>query len=769
MGRRQELTALKRLLGTARLVTIIGPGGVGKTRLAVHAATELRRRFSGGAWLIELAEVSHPAHVAQVIAAGLGMRDQSDRDPVDVLAEYLRQRRLLLVLDNCEHLATAVSELLYPLLRRAPDLQVIATSRQALGVTGEHLFPLDPLAVPPAEPAPSLGELLGFESVQLFQERSRAVAPAFAVTEDNRRVVAQLCARLEGLPLAIELAAARMRSLTVAQIAARLDDMAGLLAGGNEGGQPRQRALSALMGWSFELCTPAERLAWIRTSVFAGTFDLEAATAVCGLPNPDDAGVLDALAGLVDKSILTRVGDSAPRYRFLEPIRQFGRARLAESGDEHATRERHCAYFRDLVGRADAECFGPAQLDWLVRLQQVNADVRAALEFSLQNDGVDAAAIAGALRVYWHSSGSLSEGRRWLGTVLRVYAEPDRRRGLALWTDGWLALMQGRVEAALPALREGRELAESRADADLRDDMALAFGVAEMHTGDLVAARDTLSAAYRGFRARGDHVGTAIALVQLALLECVGGDADAAAAHGAECVRLSERHGESWYRAHGHWVLAVAWWRSGRAEEAIEELRASIHLMRQFGERLVMARSFEVLGWIAADQGDPDRAVRLLGMADRLWSDTHATLSAFGRLSTFHDRCIADLERRMGAEALQRGMTAAAGIPLDAAIAYALGEPEPRARPAVEGHRTSASSELTRREWEVAGLLADGKANRQIAAQLVISLRTVEAHVEHILNKLGFRSRAQVASWYVAQVDQRERDGAVAVVRVRRV
>jgi ATP/maltotriose-dependent transcriptional regulator MalT len=286
--------------------------------------------------------------------------------------------------------------------------------------------------------------------------------------------------------------------------------------------------------------------------------------------------------------------------------------------------------------------------------------------------------------------------------------------------------------------------------------VALAFGVAEMHTGDLGAARDTLSAAYRGFRARDDHIGTAIALVQLALLECVGGDVEAGAAHGAECVRLSERHGESWYRAHGHWVLAVAWWRSGRTQEATEELRTSIRLMRQFGERLVMARSFEVLGWIAADQDDPDRAVRLLGMADRLWTDTHATLSAFGRLATFHDRCVAGLERRIGAPALQRGMAAAAGVPLDAAIAYALGEPD--APPPKVAATRSAPSELTRREREVASLVAEGKSNRQIATELVISLRTVEAHVEHILNKLGFRSRAQVAAWYVADADQRERD-----------
>jgi predicted ATPase/DNA-binding CsgD family transcriptional regulator len=753
VGRRQQLSAVKRLLSSARLVTLTGPGGVGKTRLAVQAASDLRRRFSAGAWLVELAEVDHPAHLPQVITAGLGLRDQSDRDPVEVLSEYLRTRQLLLVLDNCEHLATATATISYHVLRCAPELRIIATSRQALGVTGEHLYSIPPLSTPPADADTSLAELTRYESVQLFEERSHAVAPPFAVTESNRSAVTQLCARLDGLPLAIELAAARMRAMTVDQVAACVDDMTTLLASGNQGAQPRQRALSALMGWSYELCAPAERAAWKRAAVFAGTFDVAAANAVCGEPGSSLSEMLDILTGLVDKSVLILSRDSPARYRFLEPIRQFGRSLLEASGEDPLVRRRHCDYFRELAVRAHEQGFGPQQLTWLSRLQQANADVRSALDFSLARSGADAATIAGALRVYWHATGWLSEGRRWLDKVLQVYAPRDRQRAAVLWVHSWLGLMQGRVESALPILEEGRALAEELGDPDLRHDFRLARGVAEMHIGNAALADTMLTSAYQGCKARGDHVGTAIALVQMAILACVRDDADQAAAHAAECVRISERHGESWYQAHGRWVLAIAWWRRGRADAAVAELRTCIRSMRDFEERLVLARSFEVLGWIEASRDCPERAPRLLGMASRLWDDTNASFSAFGRLRFFHDECAWALRDRLGEAAFAQGLRSGAAMSLESAIAFALGEPEKHVpRPGTEAE--AAPALITPREREVADLIARGMSNKQIAASLFISLRTVEAHVEHILNKLGFRSRAQIAMWHTAAASE---------------
>ncbi|MEU7814328.1 LuxR C-terminal-related transcriptional regulator [Pseudonocardia sp. NPDC049154] len=747
VGRRTELAAVKRTLSAHRLVTLIGPGGVGKTRLALRTTDEVRRRFADGVRLVEFAEVSSAGHVAEAVGAALDLRDQSASDPVDGIVEYLCRRRVLLVLDNCEHLSEEIAALVRRILRWAPEVRVLATSRQALGVSGEHLVVVPPLSAPSGGTAVfgdvPLAELLRYEAVQLFVDRAAAVAPGFTIDESERAAVRTLCARLEGIPLAIELAAARLRSMTLDQVAARVDDLVGLLTGSNAGAEPRQRALTALMDWSFELCTPAERAAWARASVFEGSFDLDGATAVCG------ADALDALAGLVDKSVLTLVPGPPARYRFLEPIRQFGRARLAAFGDEAEVRGLHGAYVRELVLRADEDCFTAAQLVGLARIQQFNPDVRAVLDRSLAGDGVDAADMAGALRVYWHAVGSLSEGARWVDRVLEVRTSEDHRRGVALWTRAWLALMQGDADAAAPLLTEGGRLADRLGAPDLRDEFLLAQGVAALHVGDLDTARERLSRAHHGFRARDERVGTAIALVQLALLAVVADDLEAAAAHAAACVRLSERYGESWYRAHGHWVLGLAWWRSGRTAEAEQELKQSISVMRDFGEQLVMARSFEVLGWIANDRGDPERAARLLGMADRVWSKTKATLSAFGRLTTYHRDRIEALTVQLGAPALEKGMREGAALDLPDAIAAALGERTER--PVAAPHRAASTSELTRREEEVAALVADGLSNREIAARLVLSLRTVEAHMERILNKLGFRSRAQVAAWVSAR------------------
>ncbi|WP_234045173.1 ATP-binding protein [Streptomyces adelaidensis] len=368
VGRRRDIAAIRSRLETARLVTLTGVGGVGKTRLALEAATSMRKGFPDGVWLVDLASVRDPAAVAGATTTALSVPDLGARPVSDRLADHLARRRTLIVLDNCEHLADACARLAHALLSAAPGLRVLATSRASLGITGESVFTVPPLSVPD-------------EAVELLRDRAEAVRPSFRITDANRDVAMRLCERLDGLPLAIELAATRLRTLTVEQLGARLEDRFALLTGGSRTARPHQRTLRALIDWSHDLCSPGEQLLWRRLSVFAGGFDLEAAEEVCcgdGVPRSE---ILDLLDRLVTQSVvLTAENDSRPQYRMLETIREYGRGRLAESGEERRLLRRHRDFFRALAESSAAAWYGPGQEDGLARLRAHHGNLRVALE-----------------------------------------------------------------------------------------------------------------------------------------------------------------------------------------------------------------------------------------------------------------------------------------------------------------------------------------------------------------------------------------------------
>jgi predicted ATPase/DNA-binding CsgD family transcriptional regulator len=731
VGRRREITEIRRRLGSARLLTLTGVGGVGKTRLALEAAAASRKGFVDGVWLVDLAPVRDPAAVAAVTATAFGIPDLSARPLLEQLADHLAERQCLIVLDNCEHLVDACAELADTLLSAAPELRILATSRQTLGMSGEHLFTVAPLSVPD-------------EAVELLRDRAAASRPEFDVTDANRAATTRLCARLDGLPLAIELAASRLRTLTVDQVAERLEDRFALLTGGSRTARPRQRTLRALIDWSYDLCTPAERLLWRRLSVFAGGFGLDAAEAVgAGEEGITRRDVLDLLDRLVAQSVvLINEREGQPRYWMLETIRQYGSHRLAESGDEHQVRLLHHDFYRRLTERIADGWYGPGQEEGLARLRAEHGNLRTALEHS---DPQTALALVAALRFHWCADGFLGEGRRWLDRALAAAPEPTLARAKALWVAAWAALLQGDHSAAERSLAEAGQLGDQ-----LGDPVVCAYvegfrGTSALFRGHLEEAVSQYERAVAAHEAAGHGPGALICLFQLAIAQAHTADPRAERT-GRHAVATAEANGERWSRSYALWALGHDAWVRGDPESGTALTRAALDIQRGFNDHVGTALMMELLAWITASRGDHERAARLLGSVRSLWRHIGTTIAAFGpHLAERHDQCERSVARALGEEAYEAALTEGGEYDRPArAIACAL---DPRPVPAPATGPASGAGPLTRREREVAALVAQGMSNRRIAAALVLSPRTVDGHVEHILAKLGFGSRTQVAAW----------------------
>jgi predicted ATPase len=514
IGRRRELGELKRRLAESRLVTLTGVGGTGKTRLALRLAAELRRAFRDGVWLIDLTqvhgagstarEVPDPDVLAYLVAGALGLRDQIDGPPLRWLAEQLSGRQLLLVLDNCEHLLPASAILADALMRGCPGPRVLATSREPLSIAGELLFAVPPLSAPP--PGHRLGpaELRRYEAVELFLARAEAALPSFGLTDDNHGAVADLCHRLDGLPLAIELAAARAQVLAPQQILGRLADRFALLSRGCRGSPDRQRTLRACVDWSFDLCTKPERKLWTRLSVFAGGFELDAVEGACAGGDLPEAGVWELVAGLVDKSILVRddVGDGraeAARYRMLATIRHYGRTKLIEAGEELVMRRRHRDWYVRLAARASSEWISDRQAYWVARLGREHPNLGVAMEFCLTEPGEAETALClmGSLpQSYWPAGGLFGEGRRWLDRALAQATAATALRARALLDNSHLATVQGDTASRLRLLEEGEELARRLGGTVELAHAAFVRGLGALFADDLSVAVEALDRAW---------------------------------------------------------------------------------------------------------------------------------------------------------------------------------------------------------------------------------------------------------------------------------
>jgi predicted ATPase/DNA-binding CsgD family transcriptional regulator len=760
VGRRHELAELKRLIGISHVVTLIGAGGVGKTRLALRVAEEVRRTFPGGVRFIELAALEDPDLLVQAVAEALPVNEHSTRSPLDALIERLRGRQTLIVLDNCEHLLAQCAVLVDTLVRALPELRILATSRQALGIAGEQIVELSPLSTPTPD-GDSAVPLAESDAVRLFAERAAAVVPGFEVTEENEDAVAEICRRLDGLPLAIEMAAVRLRALSVRQVLERLDDRFRLLTGGSRAALPRQRTLRALFEWSYDLCTEQERLMWQRVSVFAGCLDLEAAEQVCAGDGIAREDVLELIAGLVDKSVLLRrESDGMVRYCLLDTVRQFGRERLAESGGEATLHRRHRDYYRKITSRAWAELFSAAQQSWVERLQRDHANLRKALDWSLREPGEAETGLAMTAELLYHWSGyHLSEGAGWFDRSLAAATEPGEVRAHALWAGAWISLLRGDYTTTLARLDEAASIAERLGLRVTLGYIAFLYGMAAVSGGDLESGMRRYEEAEAIHRAAGNPIGLALALNRLALANAFLGR-PAARDLAEECVALCDLHGEVWHRAYALLALAIDAWHRGDVRAACAIDNESLRYNTAMGDQLGMGMNLEAHAWFAAGEQKYERAARMLGVVQTCWQAVGARLAEFRHMSRYHDECEAVTREALGERAFQAEFSRGAALTREEALEYALLERAPAAArgPAPFEGRIAP---LTRRETEIAHLVAEGLSNKDIAGRLVISQRTAEGHIEHILDKLGFKSRAQVAAWVKERLSEGA-DGQVA-------
>jgi predicted ATPase/class 3 adenylate cyclase len=613
VGREQDLQQAREIMRSAPLLTLTGPGGVGKTRFALQIALELLDDFEDGVWLVELGSLSDPELVLQTIAAALNVTEQPGRTLAATLDEHLRARHLCLLLDNCEHLLEACASHAFALLSACPSVRILATSREALGIEGEHVFPVPSLGLPRLDHAVGAVEAGKWEAIRLFVDRASAANPGFALTDQNATVVAQICHRLDGIPLAIELAAARVRALPVEQIAARLDDRFRLLAGGNRVAVTRHQTLRATIDWSHELLSSEERAVFRRLAVFAGGSTLAAAEAVAADGDVAPEDVLDILSRLVDKSLV--IADSVAgesRFRLLETIRQYARERLVDAGEAEDTYRRHRDWYLALVERAKPDFFrGPAPVAWLDEFEREHDNLRLALEWSsAESEGRGSGLrLAAGLWRYWEMRGYLVEGRQWLErTLAATDGEVSVLRANALTGAGILAHIQGDAETAIryheQSLGQQRQLGNQNAIAYALHNLANI--AAEQR--DYERARTLYEEALDSARQMGDQRGAALGMISLADVMSRQGDYAAAAALFDQAVAFFDEMKDRWGTAfaldnHG---LAVA--RSGDGTGAQSLHERALAISHELGDERGVARSLMHLADAAAQEGDLTRA-----------------------------------------------------------------------------------------------------------------------------------------------------------------
>src|SRR5579884_465818 len=786
IGRDREVAEIRSLFTRTRILTLTGPGGSGKTRLALRVAADLRAGFPDGACLVQLAPLTDSTLVPRAVATALGVRGTAGRPLLATLVAALNSRRLLLVLDNCEHMIAAVASLVETLVAACPQLKILATSREPLRVAGEMTWRVPALSLPP-EPLPSIEELSEVASVALFVERARARRPDFHLTQGNAAAVAAICRHLEGLPLAIELAAAQAGALTPAQIVDRLDDSLRLLEGGIRT-VSRQETLRAALDWSYALLDSPEQMVFRSLAVFAGSFDVDAAEGVCSDNGLAESDVLGVLRSLVEKSLVEAQTTAAGvRYRLLEPIRQYARD-LATGEDEMGKLQpRHAEYFVRMAEEAEPAVMSGDRGPWMERLAAEEDNLRAALDWSRRSAAPQhvelGQRLAGSLVFYWVMRGQISEGLDWLEAVLaRGTDTSPAARARALYAACELGWHAGTPSRSRERAEESEALWRS-----LGDKRRLAYTLQSLPmTVDHPRAREAVAEALRLFAEIGDDWGIALATGAADIFPMLrdGDPSGAGKAMLEEGLQLGYAVGDEWLTAQRLNFLGDLDRTKGNDTEAQARYEEALDLLRRQGLTATVPSLLHNLGYVALHQGDTRRARTLFRESLALFRDQGDQKGMVDCLDGLAAVLVAIGQPRRAASLL--GVTQAvrepAGISVwpanrpdydrtRAAIGDALDEAEMaaalaegRALPwhqvvaeALTDARSGASraetddEDLTPREREVATLVAQGLTNRQIGARLFITEGTARLHVKHILSKLGFTSRAQIAAWAVSR------------------
>ncbi|MGV9928519.1 protein kinase domain-containing protein [Nocardia rhamnosiphila] len=738
VDRRSQVAEVKNLLSRSSLVTLTGTGGVGKSRLSLRAAHALQRSYADGVWLVELAELRDPLLLVDVVTTTFGLRPVG-RPALEALVEHLSGREVLLVVDNCEHMLDAVAELAEILLRSAPRLKILTTSREPLGIGGEAVILVPPLSF--AEP--SVRGATGNEAVTLFVERAVAVVPDFPLDDDNLSTVATICARLDGLPLAIELAAARLRTLSADQISERLSDQFAVLTHGSRSAPTRQQTLRWCIDWSYDLCTATEQQLWGRMTVFTGTFDLAAAEDVCGT-GLNGQSFLDVFSGLLDKSILVREQTGAElRFRMLETLQAYGAEKLAEFGEQAELDKRHRSWYDRLVLRAETDWVSPRQLQWITLLERDLPNLRKSMEHSVSEGDTGGLHTAAHLFSFWFSTGRINEGRRWCDRLLdAVSGAPAADRARVLNTAIVFAGQVNDLTSATERVAELDDLAEQAADPSIDALLAYASGCTALHSGDSDLACIRLNDAVEAFRAREDVLFELRALVVLGWALVLRGRIPSGIACLERLLTIADAHGEAEIRSLALRPLALAVWRQGNSGRAIQLLKEALATSRRLVDPLVAVVALEVLAWVSIEDNQAQRTAVLLGAAQGL-GHSIGTSIVFPGMAAFHTDCERRTRDSLGRRRFESAHRKGCAMTLESAVDFAL---EQQSRDMAPEH---SEVPLTKREREVMNLIAEGMTNKAIAARLAISPRTARGHVENILTKLGFNSRAQIAAWVV--------------------
>lgn len=728
IGREREMDEVKRLLVSSSVLTVTGSGGCGKTRLTLQAAADLIETYRDGVWLVELAPLSNPSLVPQEVVSALHVREQPGRPIIDTLADYLRPRESLVILDNCEHVIAACAHMAEALLRTCPRLRILATSQQPLRIPGETTFRVPSLPIPDLDRPLHLATLTRNEAVQLFTDRARAAMPTFEVTARNAPYVAKVCHRLDGIPLAIELAAARVRVLPVEQIASRLDDRFRLLTGGSRTTLPRHQTLRATMDWSYALLLDHEQLFLRRLAVFAGGWSLEAAEAVCAYTPMAQHDALDLLSQLVEKS-LVGVGEdpNVIRYRLLETVRQYAQEKLADSGEGTEVRRRHCDWHVALAEQAEPELRGPAQSEWLNRLEAEHDNLRAALEFIRTKGNAETGLrLAGALGRFWWVRGHFTEGRTWLDEFLRSSrSTATLPRARALFAAGGLAWNQGDYLASESLSKASLGLSRQLGNQQGMLDATNLLGLIALTRGDYAAARTLYEEALSLARATGDTLRIALLLNNVGLVAEAQGDYEAARTLHEQSLALSRDMGDSIRIASSLNNLGLVAAAQGDHAAARHSFEEALRDFQALGYKLGISHALKNLGLLAYRQGDHNRTAAVseesLSLARELGDKEciAAALSNLGRLaqqsgnftraaSLFHEslslrrdmgdkRGIAESLESLASVACDRGDAAAGARLLAAADALrvTIGAPLPPAdRPEYERSVTKMHTAL---------------------------------------------------------------------------